>query len=60
MIDPETSVLDILNDLKLKDIKKNKRNLLREQSLGCYPEGSVARFTNVIAQAVYAESEKRK
>ena len=60
VLDPETSVLDILNELKLKDIKKNMRNFVREQSLGCHPEGSLTRFTDVIARAVYAESEKRK
>jgi hypothetical protein len=60
VLNPEKSILEILNGLDSKDVKQDDRALVRKQSLGDHPEGAMARFNQVIAQAVSIEIVERK
>jgi len=45
------SILEILNGLDSKDVKQDDRANVRKKSLDDHPEGAMARFNQVIAQA---------
>jgi CDP-glycerol glycerophosphotransferase (TagB/SpsB family) len=52
LLTPEASVLEVMDTLRVKDTKHDDRAWVRKQSLGEHPEGAMACFNQIIAQAV--------
>ena len=57
ILNPDDSVVEVLEQLKGEDTKRDDRNAVRARSLSEFPEGALKQFEQVILQAMEATPE---